>query len=94
MTHIAFAKSLANGTVAVTSAATWDELKYALTQVDYHDTEEWDSHRAWENFKDGFLVKDSTSVWRYMNFEDPDVRNVEIFEGLFIDLFEMDPFED
>lgn len=89
--HIAFRKSLANGMVSVTSAGSWDELKYQLSRLDHHDTEEWDAHFAWESFNSGNLIKDSCSIWRYVNFENEDIHDAEVFDGRLIDLSEIDP---
>lgn len=100
MTHLAFSKSLATGIVSVTSADDWDTLKYYLSTIDYHDTEEWDTHLAWENFRDGCLIKDSASIWRYLNLNRDENFGVDaaidftIFEGELIDLSEVDPIFD
>lgn len=92
--HITFSKSLANGTVSVTSADSWDGLKYQLSKLEHHDTEKWDRHFAWENFKSGYLIMDSASIWVYVNFEISDKHDFEVFEGRLIDLNEVDPIFD
>lgn len=93
--HIAFRKALSNGVVSITSAGNWDGLKYQLSKLDHHDTPEWDAHNfAWEQFKNGDLIKDSTGIWRYINFEVKDQYDLEVFEGRLIDLFEIDPIFD
>jgi len=92
--HIAFRKNLANGTVNVTSAGNWDGLKYQLSKLDYHDTDEWDRHFAWENFRSGYLINDGTGVWVYVNFEVQDKYDFEVFEGRLIFLSEVDTIFD
>ncbi len=92
--HIAFRKALANGVVSVTSAGNWDELKYQLFKLDHHETEEWDRHFAWEYFRSGDLIKDSSAIWVYVDFELTDLRDFEVFEGRLIDLSEVDSIFD
>lgn len=99
--HIAFRKSLATGIVSITSSGNWDGLKRQLSELDYHDTEDWDRHFSWENFRDGRLIKDSTSIWRYINFDpdenfenDGEYSNLTVFEGELVDLQEVDPIFD
>jgi hypothetical protein len=92
--HIAIRKSLANGATSITTAGNWDGLKYQLSKLECHDTDEWDAHFAWEDFKKGKLIQDSNGLWRYFSIEMNDIYNKGIFEGKVINLFEIDPMFD
>lgn len=90
--HIVIAKFLGHGMTSITTAGTWDELKYKLSVLQHFDTKEWDSHGfAWESLRDGNIVNDGTTLWRYFDIErDDDQNDTEIFDGRVIFLPEIE----
>jgi hypothetical protein len=76
----------------MTTAGTWDKLKYQLSKLDHFDTRDWDGHGfAWESFRDGNIINDASALWRYIDIERDDTNDLEVFEGRVVFLIEIDP---
>jgi hypothetical protein len=60
-----------------------------MTKIDAFGTPDWDSHGfAWESLHNGDIINDGVALWRHLNIEFEDIRDVEIFEGRVIFLID------
>ena len=89
--HLGFEKSMSTGMVSVTTAGTWDELKYKLTQLSHFSTVDWDRVGfAFERFREGDIICDGAFLWRYVDISEDNITDLEVFKGRVIHLLEID----